>query len=104
MDVLQIVLQILPTLLTSSILFYLQRRQKRRDQEMREKVDARREEAMLTMELQIANAELAYATAIACKTGKTNGEMTAAMQTYAEAKEKWLAFLRKQATEHLMEG
>ena len=96
-------LGLLPSVITGMAVFFLQRRQKRRDRDLDERAAARREEALLTMELQIANAELAYATATAYKTGKANGEMTAAMETYAAAKEKWSAFLRKQATEHLLE-
>lgn len=93
----------LPSIITGMAMFFLQRRQKRRDREMEQRSAARQQEILLTMELQIANADLAYATAIAYKTGKTNGEMSAAMATYAEAKEKWLAFMRRQAAEHLTE-
>jgi len=96
-------LGMLPSVITGMAVFFLQRRQKHRDRELEQRSSARREEILLTMELQIANADLAYATAIAYKTGKANGEMSAAMEAYGEAKEKWLAFMRRQAAEHLVE-
>jgi len=67
-----------------------------------ERAEARKRESLLSLDIQIANSKLAYATAIAVQNGKTNGEMREAVATYLAAKDKWEAFMREQMQERIL--
>ena len=98
---------VLPTLFETIILgmaiFYLQRRQKKRDAHTEERSAIRRRESLLNLQMTMASSKLAYATAVAIERGKTNGELKEAKEAYSEAREAYLAFLNEQAAAHLLE-
>lgn len=98
---------ILPTLFETIFLgmaiFYLQRRQKKRDSHAEERAAIRRKESLLNLQMTMASSKLAYATALAIERGKTNGELKEAKEDYSKAKEAYLMFLNEQAANHLTE-
>lgn len=98
-----VILSAVQTVVLSMLIFYLQRRQKLRDDEMKERAEARKRESLLLLEMDMACAALAYAVAIAIKNKKTNGEVAEGIKAYEKAKEKYFAFLNEQAKDHLQE-
>lgn len=96
-----IILSTLQTVVISMLIFYLQRKQKLRDEEARQRAENRKKEGMLLLEMNMACANLAYAVAVAIKNKKTNGEVTEGIESYEKAKGKYFAFLNEQAKDHL---
>ena len=96
MDALLWVVSLAPTVLTGVAIFYLQRAQKRRDKKEETRIQTRRREIRLMIDLQIATAKLAYATAEAIKRGKANGEVEEGIGAYKEALEEFREFERDQ--------
>ena len=112
MDVLiwiaKLISALLPSLIVSLVMAVINRRQKRREaaQDAREaaqdaRAEARKQESLLHLNLQMATAKLSYATAMALKRGKANGEVEEGVDAYEEAKSEYYSFLNQQATEHL---
>jgi hypothetical protein len=97
-----IVKTLLPSIVVGLVLFYWQRQQKRRDDNDDCRSAAQKEEAMLSLKLQRANAKMSYACAMALKNGKMNGELEKAIAAYNQADEQWNVFMNAQATEKLM--
>lgn len=91
----------LPSLLVGLFLALFNRAQTRRDKAGDVRTQARREESLLALELQMATAQLSYATAMALKRGHANGEVEAGVAAYEQAKTRYVAFLNRQAAEHL---
>jgi hypothetical protein len=63
------------------------------EREIREKV--KEKEVYSRISLLFATAKLSYATAIAVRDGKTNGEMQDALKSYDEAKDKYNSFINE---------
>lgn len=101
MEIWSYIIGLLPAVITGGVVFYLQRAQKRRDAKAEAHADARREEAILSLEMQMATAKLAYATAMAMKRGKSNGEVEEGIAAYEAAKTKYFDFMNKQAKRSL---
>lgn len=95
------ILGLLPTILTSLVIFYFQRKQRLRDALNEAHAAASRQESLLMLELQMATAKLSYAAACAIKRGEPNGEVEEGIKAYETAKTKYFAFLNEQAIEHL---
>lgn len=91
----------IPSVLCGVFMFYLQRQQRRKDEHIERRAEARRREGLLSLELQMATAKLSFATAVAVKRGKANGEVEEGIEAYETARHKYLAFLNEQAAEHL---
>lgn len=85
----------------AAAVFYMQRRQKRSDLAEKRHADARKEESLLSLELNMANSKLSYAVAMAIKRGRANGEVEEAILAYEAAKKKYYSFLNRQAVDHL---
>lgn len=96
-----IIISITQAIIVSMILFYIQRVQKRRDEKIKEQNEARKKESLLALELNMANAHLSHAVAIAVKRGSANGEIEQAIKSYENAKKTYFDFINKQANEHL---
>lgn len=94
---------LLPSVITAMLVFYMQRGQKRRDQEADARMAARKKEYLLSLDIQVATSKMAYASAMAIKRGSTNGEMEDALVAYAKAKKAWVDFMNEQAKERMME-
>ena len=101
--ILTFVVGLIPTILTGVVLYYFQRRQKRRDDVYDKRSEARKCESLLLLDLQMATAKLSYACAMAIQRGEPNGEIEDGVAAYEEAKKRYTSFLNKQAKEHLME-
>lgn len=87
---------LIPSLIASGAAYYIQRAQKKRDSREEEREQARREEVRLQLDLQLATAKLAYATAMALKRGKPNGEVEEGIAAYKEALDEFQEFEREQ--------
>ena len=96
-DIWSFLIGLIPAIITGSILFYAQRAQKKRDTRLK----ARKEEALLQLELQMATAKLAYATAMAIKRGSPNGEVEDGVNAFEAAQKKYHRFLNEQAENYL---
>lgn len=99
--ILPLVSALLPSLIVALVMAVINRRQKKRDEMQDALAEARKEETLLHLNLQMATAKLAYATAMALKRGRANGEVEEGVEAYEDAKRAYTAFLNKQATEHL---
>ena len=98
-----VILSAFQTILISMLIYYLQRKQKKHDDEARQRAEARKHESLLLLELNMACAGLAYAVAVAIKNKRVNGEVTEGIMAYEKAKCKYFAFLNEQAKDHLQE-
>ncbi len=98
---------LLPTVFETIILgmaiFYIQRRQRKRDSHAEERAATRRRESLLNLQMTMASSKLAYATAVAIERGRTNGELKEAKEDYSKARAAYLQFLNEQAADHLTE-
>ena len=101
MEMVSFLLGLCPSIITGIIAYYLQRGQKRRDEQAEEHAEARKKESLLALDLNMANAKLSYACAMAIKRGKPNGEVEEAVEAYEEAKAAYYRFLNEQAKERL---
>ena len=90
-----------PAVISAVLAFYVQRRQKKRDEDMERHAEARKREAHLSLEMQMATAKLAYAVAMAAKRGTPNGEVEDGIEAYNAAKKNYLEFLNEQAAEYI---
>lgn len=101
MDWTTLVWAVMPSLIVSVFMACFNRRQKKRDEELDKRAAARKRESLLALDLQMATAKMAFATAVAIKRGKTNGEVEEGIEAYEDARKKYLSFLNEQATDHL---
>lgn len=85
-----------PSIIVGVVLFYWERRQKKKDAQHRLQEQSIVEGDMLRIDLEVATAQLAYAVAMAYKRGHANGEMEVAISRYEKAMEKFRKFERKQ--------
>lgn len=96
-------LGLLPTIITGTIAFYIQRRQKRRDKQTNDRAEARKRESLLSLDLQVANAKLSFAVAKAVQRGEPNGEIEEGIAAYETAMTRWDTFTREQMAERIFE-
>lgn len=87
---------ITPSIVVGVVLFYWERRQKKKDAQHNLQEQSIIEGDMLRIDLEVATAQLAYAVAMAYKRGHANGEMEMAISRYEKAMEKFRKFERKQ--------
>lgn len=91
----------IPSILCGLFMAWFNRSQRRKDAQIERRAEARRKEGLLSLELQMATAKLSFATAVAVKRGRANGEVEEGITAYEAARKKYLAFLNEQAAEHL---
>ena len=89
-------ISLLPAIITGSVLFYVQRSQKKRDKIADERAKAREKETYVMLELELAAAQLSYATAMAIKRGTPNGEIEEGIEQYQKALKGFRDFEREQ--------
>ena len=99
--ILTMILSMSQTFIISMLVYFLQRKQKRRDYRLESKSEKRTKESLLLLELNMACARLSYAVAVAIKNKRVNGEVEEGIEAYEEAKEKYFKFLNEQAKDHL---
>lgn len=86
-----IITAIVTPVLTAILVWLIERGKQAKD-------DLREEAEDINIEVNSATMELAYATAIALKRGKPNGEVESAIKAYNEAKKRQDAFNEKVKT------
>lgn len=91
---------IAPGIIVGIVLALWEKRQKKRDARNSDIAAYKQEKELRLMDLQIATAQLAHATAMAIKRGAPNGEMEGALNGYDSAMSKFRAFERKYLTFH----
>lgn len=97
------VMAIVPSIIVSLVMLYWGRQQTKRDVKIESRATIRKEESLLCLKVNMATAKMAEATALAVKRGKTNGEMTEALEELESVKKEYYGFLNRQAKEHIME-
>lgn len=97
------IIPIAQTVFVSMLVFYFERKQKISDEKAEERAKAIKEETILQLEMSMANNKLSYATAMAIKRGKANGEVEEAIEAFEQAKRNYYKFMNEQAIEHLKE-
>ena len=90
------IISLLPAIITGSVLFYVQRSQKKRDKIADERAKARERETYVMLELELAAAQLSYATAMAIKRGTPNGEIEEGITQYDTALKGFREFEHEQ--------
>lgn len=92
---------VVPSLVCGILLALFGRRQNSKDAAVEQRAAARKKESLLSLEMNMANAKLSYAIAMAIKRGSPNGEVEEAIEAYDAAKKKYFEFLDKLAFESL---
>lgn len=92
-----------PSLLVGVVMALFNRRQRHRDAQMDQRAAARKQETLLALDLQMATAKLSFATAMAIKRGRPNGEIEEGVDAFESAKKRYLDFLNEQAASHLLD-
>lgn len=92
---------VVPSIFCGIVLALFNRKQSRKDAAVEQRAAARKKESLLSLELNMANAKLSYAVAMAIKRGSPNGEVEEAIDAYDCAKKKYFEFLDKLAFESL---
>ena len=91
----------IPSFILSVFVFYLQRKQNKKDKEAAHKAEIKKKSELLQLEMVMANNKLSYACAMALKRGHANGEVEEAVEAYEKAKTKYYHFLNEEAVEYL---
>ena len=95
-DVISYLIGLVPAIISGCLVFYIQRSQKKRDKKTDERAKTRERESYVTLELELAAAKLSYATAMAIKRGKPNGEIEDGIEQYEKALEAFEKFEHEQ--------
>lgn len=93
---------VLPSLVCGVLMALFNRRQNRKDKEVNARAEARKKESFLALEMNMANAKLSYAVAMAIKRGTPNGEVEEGIDAYNAAKSKYVKFLEEQAIANII--
>ena len=101
MDWLSFCVGLIPSIIAGVAVFYISRSQQHRDKAVEKLSEARKCEALLSLEMQMSSNKLAYACAMALKRGSANGEVEDGIRSYEVSKQKYTDFMARQATEHL---
>lgn len=94
------IISICASIISGSVLFFLKRYFDKRDKEEKERDRTRAKENFLILKSIDAVGKLTYADAIAIRDGKTNGEMTEAIQAYKKANQELYEFLLEQSSKY----
>lgn len=99
----QILIAVLPTVVTGVILGWWTHIQKRQDEERAEREIRRLQSEKLRISLLVAAAKLSYATAVAMKRGYSNGEVEDGIKQYQEAMKDFKNFERELVAKQVVE-
>ena len=94
---------VLPSVICGVFMAMFNRKQNRKDAAVEKRAEERKKESLLALEMNMANAKLSYAVAMAIKRGTPNGEVEEGITAYEAARKKYLQFLDQLAIEHLSE-
>lgn len=79
----------------------LNKKQKKRDEAEAKRQEIYKKESALQLSMLFSIGKLCYATAIAVRDGKTNGEMRDGLSTYSKAKSKYNEFINEAHAEYM---
>lgn len=101
LDPIALIFSILPSVLSGMVLFYCQKRDKKRDAREAEKDAAQEKYTRQVLKGLHSSLTLGEATAIAVKTGHANGELDRALAEAQAAKSSLHEFLTDMSASHL---
>ncbi|MBO5969673.1 MAG: hypothetical protein J6S14_14360 [Clostridia bacterium] len=93
---------ITPSIICGVFMVHYNRKQNKKDAAVEKRAAERKKESLLALEMNMANAKLSYAVAMAVKRGKPNGEVEEGIAAYEAARKKYLQFLDNIAFDHLL--
>lgn len=99
----ELISAILPSIICGIFMAHYNKRQSKKDAAVEKRAEERKQESLLALEMNMANAKLSYAVAMAVKRGKPNGEVEEGIAAYEAARKKYLQFLDNIAFNHLIE-
>lgn len=91
----------IPSLIVAIVAYRLNKKGDERYEEQKKQHQERVKAEKLSMEMQLATAELAYATAMAIKRGKANGEVEAGIESYNKARKDYFDFINNRYVEEI---
>lgn len=101
MNLLAILAPVVPSIIAAVIAYRINKKADTRYNEAQKQHDERVKAERLSMEMQLATADLSYATAMAIKRGKANGEVEAGIASYEKAKKDYFDFINKKYLEDI---
>lgn len=90
------IISIVCSVISGMTLFFLQRFFKRKEEQDKQKEEARRKENVLILKSIDAIGKLTYANAIAIRDGRTNGELKDALKDYHNVRDELYEYLLEQ--------
>lgn len=94
---------VLPSIFVGLVMAFYAKKQSKKDKEVEDRAEARKKESLLLLKMEFAVGKLAYATAIAVRDGKTNGEMADGIDSYNNAVSEYNRFVNETHIEFLQE-
>lgn len=91
----------IPSIIAAVIVYRVNKKADSRYNEAQKQHDERVQAERLSMEMQLATAELSFATAMAIKRGKANGEVEAGIAAYEKAKKDYFDFINDKYVEEM---
>ena len=95
---------VLPSIFVAMAMAYYSKKQSKKDKDIESRANMRKQESLLLLKMMFANGKLAYATAMALKRGRPNGEVEEAEKSYKEAVSAYNKFVNESHIEFLQEG
>lgn len=92
----------LPSIIAAVIAYRINKKSDARYEESKKQQEDRVKAEKLSMEMQLATADLAYATAMAIKRGKANGEVEKGVKSYEKAKKDYFEFINNKYVEDIV--
>ena len=94
-------LSIAQTITVSMVIFLLQRKRDKKEEEKERHAKIKEQEARLAMKVTMATGDLSLGCAVALERGKANGEIKDAKKEFSIAKKEYLEFLNDEAFEYI---
>ena len=104
LNIITIIENAIPAIIIALVIFYWQRKQNKRDKEVNARAEARKQESLLGLSMQMANLELSLNTAIALKQKPElgiNGGLENGINACNTAKGRYDEFIREQVKNQL---
>ena len=98
---LTVLVQASPAIVAAVISYRINKKSDQRHEAAEKRHNERAKAERLSMEMQLATADLSYATATAIKRGKANGEVEAGIASYEKAKKDYFDFINSKYVEDI---
>lgn len=92
---------VIPSVIAAVIAYRINKKADKRYEEAQKQHEERVKAEKLSMEMQLATADLAYASAMALKRGKANGEVEKGVESYEKAKTDYFTFINDKYVEEM---